>query len=113
MTTSERALENKFIRECKKYKVKTVKGDSKNNIGFPDRIVFNQEKGFIHFIEFKNDTYYRQTIPQGYWQDIVEASGGEYFLINGEYEMNVYVEHYIKTKQPPTEQELNEFYEID
>lgn len=113
MTTSERQLETKFINLCRQYKIKTIKGDSRNNVGFPDRIVFNQHNRTIHYIEFKNDTYYRQTIPQGYWQDIIEGSGGRYFLINGEQEMLQYVETFIKTRKPPTEKELNDFYEIE
>jgi hypothetical protein len=98
MTTSERQLESRFINLCRKYKVKTIKGDSRNNVGFPDRIVFNTDTETIHYVEFKNDTYYKQTIPQGYWQDIIEASGGRYFLINGENEMLQYVDTFIKRK---------------
>ena len=114
MAVSERSLEQKFIVQCRKNKVKTMKGDARNNIGFPDRVVFIHQIKEIHFVEFKNETYYSQTIPQKHWQDIIEKAGGKYFLINGEEEMNNYINKYIK--QPTTKaylKEIEEYYDIE
>lgn len=108
MATTEKNLENKFINICKKYHVKTIKGDSRNNVGFPDRMVFNHHTRTIHFIEFKNETYYPHTIPQKKWQELIEQSGGTYFLINGEQEMKNYIDKYIKV-----EVDLDTFYQIE
>lgn len=96
MAISEKALEQRLIRACKKSKIVIVKGDTRNNSGFPDRIIFNHLLGIVHFVELKNETYYKQTIPQKRWQNIIETSGGKYFLINGDNELDMYINIFIR-----------------
>lgn len=89
MATTEKELEKNFCNELKKNGIKTIKGSSKNNKGFPDRIVF--AKSGIYFVELKNDTYYGQTKLQKYWEQIITQSGGEYYLLNGETETKEFI----------------------
>jgi hypothetical protein len=96
MAKSEKHLEAQFLRFCKLYDVKAVKGHPRSNIGFPDRIVFNRKRKTIHFIEFKNETYYKQTYPQVMWEQWIRESGGNFFVINGEQAMLDYVDKYIR-----------------
>lgn len=99
----EKNLEKKLMTACRKYGIKTVKGDARQNAGFPDRIVFNPNSGVIHYIELKADTYYKQTESQKYWQDIIESSGGRYILLNGVDEVNAYIETYVKNNKKTTD----------
>jgi hypothetical protein len=92
----EKDLEAKLIRACKKKSIKTIKGDSRNNIGYPDRIIFNHIIKEIHFVELKFGTYYKQTVPQLEWQLIIQKSGGKYFLIEGEEQLKEYIKKYIE-----------------
>lgn len=92
----EKNLEKKLTTACRKYGIKTVKGDSRQNAGFPDRIIFNKKAGVIHYVELKADTEYKQTELQKHWQDIIELSGGKYLLLNGVEEVNEYIEKYVK-----------------
>jgi hypothetical protein len=96
MAISEKALELKLLRACKKSKIIIIKGDSRNNGGFPDRIIFNYKMNIIHYVELKNETYYKQTVLQKRWQNIIESSGGKYFLINGDTELTIYIDTFIK-----------------
>ena len=109
MAISEKALENKLQKTCKKYGIKTVKGDSRNNVGFPDRILFNPNTQQIHFIELKNQTYYKQTPPQKKWQEMIERAGGKYFLIDGSEELEKYLNTYVIPNVPSFE----DFYGIE
>lgn len=112
MARTERSLEHRFTVACRKNKVRTVKGESRNNVGFPDRIVFNPKRGYIHYIEFKNDTYYKQTPTQQFWQNLIKMSGGEYFLLNGDKDLEDYLNTHIR-EHKTNEKELDEFYGID
>lgn len=95
MAISESRLEKRLIRALKKRNVKNIKGDSTNNVGFPDRIIFNHLVREIHYVELKNDTYYKQTIPQKKWQEIILNAGGRYFLLNGDDDVNAYIRNYV------------------
>ena len=95
MAKTEHALEQKLINACKKVGVKNIKGETRNNVGYPDRIIFNHIIKQIHFVELKNETYYGQTVPQQAWQKTIEQSGGLYFLINGEEELKKYIYKYL------------------
>lgn len=95
-SVSEDALEKRFCKVCKENGIKTIKGNAHNNKGFPDRMVFGQKNRFIHYVELKNGTYYKQTILQAEWQKIIEESGGNYFLLNGDKEVNDYLDKYVK-----------------
>ena len=88
MAYTEQALENRFTSELKKLGVKTVKGNSKFNKGFPDRMVFADK---VYFVELKNDTYYGQTPSQKVWQKVIENSGGTYLLLNGDKEVDDFI----------------------
>lgn len=95
MATTEKALENRLIKICKKNSIKTIKGFGR---GFPDRIIFVASLRQIHYVELKNSKYYTQTKLQQYWQKIIESAGGKYFLINGDDELNEYIKKYISTE---------------
>jgi hypothetical protein len=92
---NEKQLERKLFNACKKVKIWCIKGDSKNNVGFPDRVIFDTRNNQIYYVELKNDTYYDLTYMQKLWANIIKASGGQWFLINGEKELEDFIEKYI------------------
>lgn len=96
MAMLERMIEQRLIYACKKHKIKTIKGDAKNNKGFPDRIIFNHYLHAILYVEIKNDSYYKQTPLQKEWEMIIKNSGGHFFLVNGIDEMNDFINKYIR-----------------
>ena len=95
MSLSEDALENKLIKACKANDVEFIKGAARYKRGFPDRIIFNKRIHHIFYIELKNDTYYKQTKQQKDWQDIITASGGAYILLNGDAEVDLFINMFI------------------
>ena len=72
-----------------------LKGDSSSNKGYPDRIVYHRLRGEIYYVEVKNETYYTQQKRQQEWQEHIEASGGKYFLVDGEEQMKNFIKEYI------------------
>lgn len=61
--------------------------------GFPDRVVFASK---IYFIELKlgkeNDSYYKQTKMQKKWEQQINQTKNEYFLVNTRDEIDEIVE---------------------
>jgi len=96
MKMLEKQVEAMLTRACKKKQFRCVKGSTINNIGFPDRIVFNTDTQRIFFVEVKNETSYKLTATQLLWQSIILKSGGEFFHINGEDEMKAFIQTYIE-----------------
>lgn len=96
MKLLEKHVEAMLVKACKIKKFKCIKGWVENNIGFPDRIVFNTEKKKIFYVEVKNETSYELTPMQRTWLITIVDSGGLYFLVNGEKEMNAFINAYIK-----------------
>lgn len=97
MKRLEKQVEMMLVNACKTANIKTIKGDSYYK-GFPDRIVFDTNHGKIYYVEVKNEGYYKMTTMQKYWADIIKKSGGLFFLITGESEMNAFIETHIKEK---------------
>lgn len=95
MKRIEKHIEQMLVKSCKEAKIKTIKGDSYYK-GFPDRIVFDTNHQKIYYVEVKNEGYYKITEMQKYWSDIIKKSGGLFFLITGEDEMNAFINTYIK-----------------
>lgn len=96
MASSERALESKLVKACRANGIKAVKGNSESNRGFPDRIIFLEHLEQIHYVELKNNTYYQQTPLQKAWEERISKSGGAYFLLNGDGEVDMYIDYFIK-----------------
>lgn len=96
MKLLEKHVEAMLVKACKIKNFRCIKGPSENNIGFPDRIVFNTEKKQIYYVEVKNETSYKLTELQRLWLHDIVDSGGKYFLINGEEEMKEFINKYIK-----------------
>jgi hypothetical protein len=95
MKLLEKQVEQMLVNACKKKVFRCVKGSTMNNIGFPDRIVFNTETNRMFFVEIKNETSYKLTEPQKMWLKVIKTSGGEFFVINGEKEMHTFINTYI------------------
>jgi hypothetical protein len=98
MKALEKQVELILVKACKKKGFKCIKGSVINNVGFPDRIVFNTELKKIFYIEVKNEGYYKLTPLQQEWRDIIKASGGDWFLIDGEEDMKAFILKYIGDK---------------
>lgn len=98
MAKREDNLETRFIKLCKLNGFRTIKVDPKKYDGFPDRIVFNTKIGEIHYIELKNNTYYERTHNQKEWAKIIIASGGIYFLLDGDEDVNAYIKKYLESE---------------
>ena len=96
MKLLEKEVEAMLVKACKIKNFKCIKGSVENNVGFPDRVVFNTEKKQIYYVEVKNETSYKLTPLQKIWLDIIVGSGGKYFLVNGEKEMEAFINTYIK-----------------
>jgi hypothetical protein len=96
MKLLEKQVEAMLVKACKIKNFRCVKGWTENNIGFPDRIVFNTERKEIYFVEVKNETSYKLTEPQRLWLKTIVNSGGLYFLINGQKEMEAFINTYIR-----------------
>lgn len=92
MARLESGIEKMLIKACKLVGIKTIKLNAGKNKGIPDRVIFNHLKNNIHYIELKNETYYKQQKTQKQWQKIIEASGGTYFLLDGEKEVKDYID---------------------
>lgn len=105
MAKTETALEKRFHQTCKAHGVRTIKVDPENINGFPDRIVFNVLSGEIHYIELKNNTAYERTHNQKKWASIIEECGGRYFLLDGDDDVNAYLDYHIKN---PLEKVMSE-----
>lgn len=95
MKLLEKQVEAMLVKACKKKHFRCVKGSTLNNIGFPDRIVFNTDTQRILFVEIKNETSYKLTATQLLWKSIIAKSGGEFFHVNGEEEMEAFIQTHI------------------
>lgn len=98
MAKREDNLEKRFIELCKINGFKTIKVNPKQYDGFPDRIVFNTDIGEIHYIELKNNTYYERTHNQKGWAKRIKNSGGIYFLLDGDADVETYSKKYFKRR---------------
>jgi len=98
MAKREDNLETRFIKLCKLNGFRTIKVNPKQYDGFPDRIVFNTNVGQIHYIELKNNTYYERTHNQIGWAEIVIKSGGIYFLLDGDADVEAYIDKFFERK---------------
>lgn len=96
MKLLEKHVEAMLVKACKIKNFRCIKGWAENNAGFPDRIVFNTEKKQIYYVEVKNETSYKLTPLQRLWLLTITDSGGKYFLVNGEKEMEAFINTYIK-----------------
>lgn len=96
MKLLEKQVEAMLVKACKIKNFKCIKGSVEHNIGFPDRIVFNTERKEIYYVEVKNETSYKLTPLQKTWHIYIVNSGGKYFLVNGEKEMETFINTYIK-----------------
>lgn len=96
MKLLEKQVEAMLVKACKIENFRCIKGWSENNIGFPDRIVFNTRKKQIYYVEVKNETSYKLTELQRLWLMTIVNSGGQYFLINGEKDMEAFINTYIR-----------------
>lgn len=96
MAKREDNLETRFIKLCKVKGSRTIKVNPKQYDGFPDRIVFHPSIGEIHYIEMKNNTYYERTHNQKEWAKIIIASGGIYFLLDGDADLEMYIKKYLE-----------------
>ena len=96
MAIRETELEKRFHKICKRNRVKTIKVDPDRYNGIPDRIVFNPVRHFIHYVEFKNNTYYERSRNQIWWGNFIVECGGTYFLLDGDDEVDEYVKEYIE-----------------
>lgn len=87
-------VEGKLVKELKKMGVFNCKGNPKQLRGFPDRMVFINQK--IIFVECKAGaefgSYYRQTELQKRWQKQIEASGCEYKIVEGTSGVKTFIE---------------------
>jgi len=95
MAKREDNLETRFTKACKIKGIRTIKVNPREHDGFPDRIVFNKPFGEIHYIELKNNTYYERTHNQKNWASFIKACGGIYFLLDGDEEVEDYIERFI------------------
>lgn len=89
-------IEKMLVDACNVVGIRCIKGVAEGNKGYFDRIIYNTILQEIHYIEIKNNTYYTRNKRQKEWADIVKACKGKYFLIDGEEEMEKYIEMYIK-----------------
>jgi hypothetical protein len=96
MKLLEKQVEAMLVKACKTLNIKCIKGWAENNVGFPDRIVFNTKSKQIFYVEVKNETSYKLTPMQKLWLFTITDSGGKYFLINGEKEMETFINTYIR-----------------
>ena len=96
MKLLEKQVEAMLVKACKIKNFKCIKGWAENNVGFTDRIVFNTDKKEIYYVEVKNETSYKLTPLQRLWLLTITDSGGKYFLVNGEKEMEAFINTYIK-----------------
>lgn len=94
MKLTEKNVENMLVMACRKMGLPCLKTERLAR-GFPDRKVFNRLHYETYYIEFKNETYYKQTRAQKKWQEIIEKSGGKYFLLDGEEETKKFIDKYI------------------
>jgi len=92
MARRESNLETRFTNAVKLNGGRTIKVDPDNYNGFPDRIVFLPKMGEIHYVELKNNTYYERTHNQKRWAKIIISSGGIYYLLDGDKEVEEYLE---------------------
>jgi hypothetical protein len=99
MKLLEKQVEKMLVDACKKKSYRCIKGSTMNNVGFPDRVVFNTDTQRIFFVEVKNETSYKLTVPQQIWKDMITRSGGEFFHINGEKEMETFINTFIKGEE--------------
>lgn len=96
MKLLEKQVEAMLVKACKIENIKCIKGWAENNVGFPDRIVFHTKKKEIYYVEVKNETSYKLTPLQRLWLTTISDSGGKYFLVNGEKEMEAFINTYIR-----------------
>ena len=92
----ENDVEDMLVKACKRLGIRCPKGKSKNNKGYPDRIVYHRIRHEIYHVEVKNQTYWEQQVLQKEWQVHIEESGGKYFLIDGVEEMKQFIERWIE-----------------
>ena len=96
MAKREDNLEKRFIQLCKLNGFRIIKVRPKRYDGFRGRIVFITDVGEIHYIELKNNTYYERTHNQIKWAEIIQNSGGIYFLLDGDTAVEAYIRKYFK-----------------
>jgi len=89
---NEKYIENMLVTFLERKGIFSVKGNSYNMKGFPDRLVFADH---IYFVELKlgreYGSYYGQIPMQKWWQKKIEASNGKYVLIKGLREAEAWV----------------------
>jgi len=95
MIPTEKTLENRLFDACKRNGIKCVKGQSRSNRGFPDRVLFDPIRNRIFYVELKNETYYKQTPQQKDWQKTIEKSGGQYVLLDGEEQVKLFIINFV------------------
>ena len=96
MKLLEKEVEAMLVKACKIKNFRCIKGWAEHYVGFPDRIVFNTDKKEIYYVEIKNETSYKLTPMQKLWLTYIVDSGGKYFLVNGEKEMEAFINTYIR-----------------
>jgi hypothetical protein len=100
MLINEMAIEKQLIYLLKQKDIFSVKGNSYNMKGFPDRLVFADK---IYFVELKvgkeGGSTYGQIPMQKWWQKKIEACNGHYILLKGLKEVKEWVENLPNLKQ--------------
>lgn len=90
----KKLVEARLVKKLKNLGVFNCKGNPKQLKGFPDRIIFINKH--IIFVECKAGkelgSYYQQTPLQKKWQKQITASDGEYWLVVGAQEVDVFIE---------------------
>ena len=94
MKLYEKNVEAMLVRACNKKGFKCPKTEMIAR-GFPDRMVFNTERGEIYYVEFKNKTNYKRSDLQESWGARIKFAGGKYFLLDGEEETRKFIQNYI------------------
>jgi hypothetical protein len=85
---TEKELERYLGKLLDKKNIFHFKGNPGGLKGYPDRLVFSDK---IYFCEIKKGSYYKQTPMQKWWQDKIEKAGGEYRLLTGKTQIELFV----------------------
>jgi hypothetical protein len=103
MKRNELSVEKRLVDILKRRGIFSIKGNSYNMKGFPDRLVFADQ---IYYVEVKlgkeEGSYYGQQPMQKWWEEKIKSSKGNYVLLKGLREVEEWAENlpYSKPKKP-------------
>lgn len=90
----EKPLERSFVKWCKEYGIRAVKGPAYTDAGIPDRIVVIPHGGGTIWVEFKGGTAYGLTPIQEWWKRLLISSDPKrYFCIDSKEDLEKLKEH--------------------